>query len=332
MAETWRRWRGTQELRLMTVLLAIGAVLWVATPGFGSAQNLMDMLTSSAFTAILATGLLMVLVAGGVDISFAATASITQYVALSLANQGHLGWVGLLLVAVVLGALLGLVNALLVTTLGLSSIIVTIATQSLYYGLLMAATNGQDIFALPAWFNDGLHWVFHVDAHGGEHALNLQIVALALVCGFTGWLLTRTSIGRQIFAMGGNPEAARRVGFPVFRLNLLVYGFMGAVAGLASLVHAQLVQSVSPSALVGRELDVLAAVVLGGASLNGGIGSVPGTLLGVALLAVLQNGLTLLGVSSYWSQLCTGGVILAAVVMMAHQGRRPMARSKAEAA
>jgi simple sugar transport system permease protein len=331
MAELWRTWRNTQELRLLAVVLAMGTVLALVTPGFASAQNLMDMLTTSAFTGILAVGLLVVLIAGGVDISFAATASITQYVALTLANQGHLGWSGMVLVALAIGSLLGVINALLVTTLGLSSIIVTIATQSLFYGLLMALTNGQDIFSLPDWFNAGLHWVVHLDPSGNEQALNLQTVLLLTVSVCIGWLLTRTSIGRQIFAMGGNPEAARRIGFPVFRLNLLVYGFMGAVAGLASLVHAQLVQSVSPSALVGRELDVLAAVVLGGASLNGGIGSVPGTLLGVALLAVLQNGLALLGVSSYWSQLCTGGVIIAAVVMMAHQ-QQALNRKKADLA
>jgi len=329
MADFLRGWRHSQELRLLAVIAAMGAVLAVVTPGFASAQNLMDMLTSSAFTGILAVGLLVVLIAGGVDISFAATASITQYVALTLANQGMLGWPGVVAVAIGLGGLLGVINALLVTTLGLSSIIVTIATQSLFYGLLMTFTNGQDIFALPDWFNAGLHWGIHVDAQGGEQALNLQIVLLVVVGLLTSWLLTRTSIGRQVFAMGGNPEAARRIGFPVFRLNLLVYGFMGAVAGLASLVHAQLVQSVSPSALVGRELDVLAAVVLGGASLNGGIGSVSGTLLGVALLAVLQNGLTLLGVSSYWSQLCTGSVIIAAVVMMAHQQQQTIHRKKA---
>jgi simple sugar transport system permease protein len=329
MAELWRHGRNSQELRLLAVILAMATVLSLVTPGFASAQNLMDMLTTSAFTGILAVGLLVVLIAGGVDISFAATASITQYVALTLANQGHLGWPGVVLVAMGVGSLLGVLNALLVTTLGMSSIIVTIATQSLFYGLLMAATKGQDIFALPDWFNAGLHWVIHVDAKGSEQALNLQIMLLLGVSLFTGWMLTRTSIGRQICAMGGNPEAARRIGFPVFRLNLLVYGFMGTVAGLASLVHAQMVQSVSPSALVGRELDVLAAVVLGGASLNGGIGSVPGCLLGVALLAVLQNGLTLLGVSSYWSQLCTGGVIIAAVVMMAHQQQQKLNQKKA---
>jgi len=135
-------------------------------------------------------------------------------------------------------------------------------------------------------------------------------------------LLNRSNIGRQIYAFGGNPDAAQRVGFNVVRLNLLVYGYMGALAGVASLVQAQLVQSVSPTALVGRELDVVAAVVIGGASLNGGSGTVMGTILGIALIAILQNGLILLGVSSYWSLFNTGLVIIAAVVMMAMESKK----------
>jgi simple sugar transport system permease protein len=317
MRELLTRLNATQERRLLVVIVLLAAILSLATPGFASLQNLTEVATSSAFSGILAAGLLVVLVAGGVDISFAATASITQYVALTLANHGHVGWLGLLAVCIGVGAVLGMVNAVLVSVLKLSSIIVTVATQSLYFGLLMSATKGQDIFALPDWFNDGVHW----GADGGV-TINLQIVALAAVFVFTWWVLARTNLGRQIFALGGNPEAARRVGFNVFGLNLLVYGYMGVTAGIASLVHAQMVQSVSPSALVGRELDVLAAVVLGGASITGGVGTVPGTVLGLVLLAIVQNGLALLGVSSYWSLLCTGSVIVVAVIVMARDQRR----------
>ena len=140
----------------------------------------------------------------------------------------------------------------------------------------------------------------------------------------TWLLLNRTNIGRQIYAMGGNPDAAQRLGFHVFGLNMLVYGYMGFIAGVASLVQAQLAQSVAPTVLVGKELDVLAAVVLGGASLTGGVGTVFGTILGVTLLAILQNGLVLLGVSSYWTQLFVGLVILISVSMhrLARTARR----------
>ncbi|NBR12813.1 MAG: ABC transporter permease, partial [Alphaproteobacteria bacterium] len=135
-------------------------------------------------------------------------------------------------------------------------------------------------------------------------------------------LLNRTNIGRQIYALGGNREAAQRLGFNVFRLNILVYCYMGLTAGVASLIQAQLAQSVAPTVLVGKELDVLAAVVLGGASLMGGVGTVLGTVLGLALLAIMQNGLILIGVSSYWSQFFVGFVILLSVSATALSARR----------
>ncbi len=156
---------------------------------------------------------------------------------------------------------------------------------------------------------------------------------LGLVAAFalTALLLTRTSLGRQIYALGSNADAAQRVGIKVFGLNLLIYGYMGFVAAMASLVQAQNAQSVAPNALVGRELDVLAAVVLGGASLTGGVGTVFGTILGLMLLAFLQNGLLLLGVSSYWSQCFTGAVILAAVSALALEQRRRSGTARAAA-
>jgi simple sugar transport system permease protein len=149
-----------------------------------------------------------------------------------------------------------------------------------------------------------------------------------VLCFLATWLLlNRTNVGRQIYALGGNRDAAQRLGFNVFRLNLLGYCYMGAMAGIASLVHAQLAQSVAPTVLVGKELDVLAAVVLGGASLAGGVGTVFGTVLGLTLLAVMQNGLVLMGVSSYWSQFFVGLVILVSVSSTAWSMRRRPARS-----
>ena len=145
---------------------------------------------------------------------------------------------------------------------------------------------------------------------------------MALAFLSTWLLLNRTNIGRQIYALGGNKDAAQRLGFHVVRLNFLVYGYLGLIAGIASLVQAQLAQSVTPTVLVGKELDVLAAVVLGGASLTGGVGTVFGAILGVTLLAILQNGLVLLGVSSYWNQWFVGLTILCAVSITAWRDRR----------
>jgi simple sugar transport system permease protein len=322
MRDRLRAFSQTHEGRLLLVVVALGAFLSLATPSFATLQNVVDLLTSYAFSGMLAAGLLVVLISGGIDISFTASASVAQYIAMTLANQGSIGWLGVAAIGAGVGTLLGMLNAVLIRSLQLSSIIVTIATLNLFYGMLMFATHGNEIFALPDWFADGARWIVYTDVQQNDYAINLQMLGLVFAFALTALLLKRSNLGRQIYALGSNADAAARVGVPVARLTLLVYGYMGFIAGLASIVQAQNAQSVSPNALVGRELDVLAAVVLGGASLTGGVGTVFGTILGVTLLAFLQNGLLLLGVPSYWSPCFTGAVILGAVTVLAIERRR----------
>jgi simple sugar transport system permease protein len=317
-----QRFRRSHEFWLLAVILALSIALSLATDSFLTLQNLFDLLTSNAFVGILAAGLLVVLIAGGIDISFTATASVAQYVALTLGIRYGLGWLALFAIASGVGIICGLINALFITQLRISSIIVSIATLNIFYGLLIFVTGGKYITSLPKFFRDGVWWFEYVDSSGVPYALNLQILVLVIAFASTWLLLNRTNIGRQIYALGGNKDAAQRLGFHVFRLNCLVYGYLGLIAGMASLVQAQLAQSVTPTVLVGKELDVLAAVVLGGASLTGGIGTVFGAILGVTLLAILQNGLVLLGVSSYWSQWFVGLTILCAVSITAWSERR----------
>jgi simple sugar transport system permease protein/ribose transport system permease protein len=321
MHKAYQRFRSSQEFWLAVVIVALVVVLSILRPNFLSLQNILDLVSSYAFNGILVSGLLVVLISGGIDMSFAAVASVAQFVAMTVANSTGIGWVGVVAIAASIGLALGMVNGVLVSTLGIASMIVTIAMQNVIYGLLLTITKGQDIFALPSWFTAGMNWTVHTESDGTELAVNLQILSLVVAFVVAWLLLKRTNIGRQIYALGGNPDAAQRVGFNVFRLNLLVYGYMGLAAGLASLVQAQYTQSVSPTALVGRELDVVAAAVLGGASLTGGVGTVLGAGLGIALIAIMQNGLMLLGVSSYWSQFFTGFVILVAVGSMARDAR-----------
>jgi len=248
-----------------------------------------------------------------------------DFVALTLGIHYGLGWFALFALAGAVGILCGLINAIFVTKLRISSIIVSIATLNIFYGLLIFITGGKYITSLPKFFRDGIWWFEYEDASGVPYGLNLQILVLVVAFVVAWLLLNRTNIGRQIYAMGGNKDAAQRLGFHVFRINILVFGYLGFVAGIASLVQAQLAQSVTPTVLVGKELDVLAAVVLGGASLTGGTGTVFGAILGVALLAILQNGLVLVGVSSYWNQWFVGLTILCAVSITAWSNRRRLA-------
>ena len=322
MHDLFQRLKRRHEFWLASVIAVLVIFLSVATQGFLTLQNLFDLLTSYAFLGILAAGLLVVLISGGIDISFTATASIAQYITMLLANKYGLDWFSVFAIAIAVGILLGAINAILIDRLQISSIIVSIATLNIFYGLLVFVTGGKYIYSLPAWFAHGIYWFEYIDADEISYGLNLQILALFVMFTITWLLLNRTNIGRQIYALGGNREAAQRLGFNVFRLNILVYCYMGLTAGVASLIQAQLAQSVAPTVLVGKELDVLAAVVLGGASLAGGVGTVLGTVLGLALLAIMQNGLILIGVSSYWSQFFVGLVILLSVSATALSARR----------
>ena len=316
------RFRRAHEFWLLLVIVLLCVVLSATTSSFLTMRNFLDLLTTNSVIGIFGSGLLVVLISGGIDISFTATASVAQYIALTLALRYGLGWFALFAVASAVGILCGLVNALFITQLRISSIIVSIASLNIFFGLLIFVTGGKYITSLPKYFRDGVWWFEYDDASGTPYALNLQILVLALAFLATWLLLNRTNVGRQIYALGGNKDAAQRLGFHVFRLNCLVYGYLGFIAGVASLVQAQLAQSVTPTVLVGKELDVLAAVVLGGASLTGGVGTVFGAILGVTLLAVLQNGLVLMGVSSYWNQWFVGLTILAAVSITAWSERR----------
>jgi simple sugar transport system permease protein len=326
MPDSLTRFSRTHEFWLLVGIVVLSVFLSIRTDTFLTLENLEDLITGNAYVGILCAGLLVVLIAGGIDISYTATASVAQYVALTIANRHPgIGWLGVFAIACSVGGLLGLINATVIFKLKIKSIIATIALLNVYFGLLIFLSGGAWIYAFPAWFRDGINW-FAVTGDDYTYSINLQILAVIMAFGATWVVLRGTSIGRQIYAMGGNPDAAQRVGFNIYQLHLIAYGYLGVFAGLASIVQAQLAQTVMPNSLVGRELDVLAAVVLGGASLNGGVGSVLGAVLGVTLLAIMQNGLVLLGVSSYWFQFISGLVILASMSSTAIQTRRALVR------
>jgi simple sugar transport system permease protein len=318
---SWIRLSRKHETWLLLVTVTLAAALSIISPAFFTLRNAQDLITANAFTSILAAGLLLVLISGGIDISFTATATVAQYVAMTVANSHDVGWIGVIVIASAAGIALGLVNAVLIHVFRVPSIIATLGTLNAFYGLLVFVTRGNYIYTLPDWFDSGINFLEFRDAEQNYYSLNFQMIASVLVLGIAWFILRRTRLGRQIIAFGGNHEAAERIGLPILRIQLFVYGWMGWCAGIASLAQAQLAQSIAPTVLVGRELDVLAAVVLGGASLAGGVGSVLGTILGLTLVAILQNGLILAGVSSYWSDFATGVVILIAVSATARRVR-----------
>jgi simple sugar transport system permease protein len=304
---------GHTETTLCAVIVVIGVIFSLASPYFLTLSNFVDLVEAYSVTTILAAGVFVVLVSGGIDISFAATASATQYVAAFAATRYGVGPAAAIGLACLLGFALGSVNALLTYYLRVVSIIVTIATAGIYYALLIYFTDGTEIYNLPDWWTDRLVFLQVRTAQGDLVRLTLPIVIMFGVVLATHLLMTRTRAGRRIYAVGGNAEAASRVGIGILKIQVLVYGYLGLLSGIAGFVQAHRVHQAVPTAMFGTELNVLAVAILGGASLVGGRGTMGGVVLGVVLLAMLQNGLNLLGISSYFFGVVTGLAILISV-------------------
>jgi simple sugar transport system permease protein len=309
------------EFFLVLLIVVIGIIFTLLNPKFATIGNLLDLIKSYSFFGILSVGVLVVLLSGGIDISFTAIAQVAEYVSVSwiLAYGGNLG--SALLLACCTGTLLGLFNGLLIHFIRIPPIITTIGTLNLYYGVLYVLSAGQIIYQVPEFYRA----LSGATLPGNFPVLGAFWIGMVIL---TAWVLKYTVLGRSIYALGGSQIASIRVGFNIFKTRLFVYSFMGLVSGFAAVVHTALVQSAIPNSIVGRELDVIAAVVLGGANIMGGSGSLLGTCLGVALLAMLGNGLTLIGMSSYWNNVMVGLVLLVGVTISAVQRnlqvRRPV--------
>lgn len=302
------------EARLFVVLAVICIMLSLTAPQFATLPNITSLLNNNSINLIWAVGLLVVLIAGGIDISFAVASSVVQYIAVKLLMpMGGGNWVLGFLFCGTLGILLGLLNAWLIHGFRIISIVVTIATFNAFFGLLMFFSGGRNIYNLPQWWTARIFVFEHQNADGIWSELNLS-VAVMVVCVVATWILIRrTNIGRQLYAFGDNPEGARRAGVNIAVMQGVAFGWMGLMAGVAGLMQVNIFQEIVPNALYGRELDVLAAVVLGGARLGGGKGTVFGCILGVLFVAITQNGLNLLGVSPFAFQMIIGAVILIAI-------------------
>ena len=315
----------TTEGWLIWVILVLVVFLSLTTDTFFTLTNFFDLLNGSSVNLIFAVGLLVVLIAGGIDISFAVAASVVQYLtAVTIMQLGGGNWLLGLAFAAFFGFLLGAVNAGLIFYFRIISIVVTIATFNLFFGLLMFFTRGVSIYNLPDWWLDRIV-LYEIETPSGYAEITLPVVVMVAVVAATWLLIRRLTLGRQLYAMGDNTDGARRVGVNLAGMHFLAYGWLGICAGLAGMMQAHRAQEVVPNALIGQELEVLAAVVLGGARLGGGRGTVLGAILGVALVTITQNGLNLLGVSPFAFRMIVGAIILVAITLSSGQARNLLA-------
>ena len=313
------------EFYLAALILVLCVSITAANPSFLTLENVLSFLKTSSVNGILAVGVLFVLILGGTpDVSFTAIAQVVEYVVV----MATLRWGGdiplALLGACALGAVMGSVNGFIIHYFRVTTIVVTIATLNVYFGMLYVLTGGNVIFVVHPMFKQFASILLFPmsSANGAVYGLSLMPVMWLAVL-VVGWFILRhTFLGRAIFAMGGNEVAAQRIGVNTLWTRVFVFSFVGLLSGVAAIVHTAIVLSAIPNIIVGHELEVIAAVVLGGASLFGGKGTIIGTFLGVLLFAVLKNGLVLLNFSSYWYDVTIGIAITVGITVSAYQQQR----------
>lgn len=294
-------------------LCGLGALFSALAPAFAGSGNLLNVLLQVSIIAIVAFGMTAVLLLGEIDLSVGSIIALSGCVAGTLLARGAPVF---LVVAAVLacGALLGAVNGALCALLAIPSFIVTVATMGIFRGLAYIGSDGMPVpVENPAWL-----WI------GNGHWLGLPVpvwlLAALLLLGHL--LLSRTVFGRKVYLAGGNAEAAIYSGIRVPRLKIAVFMLSGLMASVGGIVLSARLYSAQPNAAIGWELDAIAAAVLGGTSLAGGYGTVPGTLIGALIIAVINNGMNLLSVPYFYQLIVKGAVILVAVCIDVQNKKR----------
>jgi rhamnose transport system permease protein len=302
-----------RESSVAIAIVALAAVLAVAAPGYFSRENLSDLFLANMPVLIVALGMTLVILTGEIDISVGSVFAVCGVAAGILVKVGlPLPLAGLL--ACLLGTLLGAVNGALVAYVRIPSIVVTLATMVALRDGLRWITQGAWVQDLPASFQ----WLGLTQA---AYPIVTCGAAVALLIAM-GWGMRHVAAGRAIYATGSNQHAARLAGFDTAAVKFVVFATIGALTGLAALLNSVRFNQIPSNAGLGLEMKVIASVVVGGAAISGGKGTVLGTVLGVMLLGAIGPALTFLGVSAYWERALQGAIILAAVAMdAAHRSR-----------
>jgi inositol transport system permease protein len=293
------------ELTLAIALAALMAGLSLLRPNFLNLANLVNLLRQISINGILAIGVTYVLLTGGVDLSLGSVVALSGVVAASFAHPGQYLALVPVFLGIAAGAVCGAANGAVVTRGRVAPFIATLGMMTAARGLALLLSRGMPVSNLSASFT----------RLGGGSLLSVPVPILIFAAvAFLSWVfLSQTRLGRYIYAVGGNENAALASGLHVRSVKMAAYTLCGSLAGLAGVVLSARITTGQPNAGIGYELDAIAAVVIGGTSLNGGTGGVGGAILGALLIGVINNGLDLLNVSSYYQQLVKGLIIVGAV-------------------
>ncbi len=304
----------SNEFIIFVILVVLSLIIGWINPAFYSVATVFDILRASIVYFIMAYGVLPIIIAGGIDISFVAIAAMSSYtVHMFLINRGYQG--GILvyfILGCLLGALAGLLNGVLVTRFKLPVFDVSLATFTMWYGFTLFFVGATANFDLPKG-TVGYYARFlitHQDPNVGTTGLHESFLYVVILGLFIWWMLKYTTLGRGVFAMGGNREVAIRSGFNVNRIQLTLFVIMGVFSAIAGITQGFLSRYFNPVLFITQPLDVLAAIILGGAAITGGSGSVIGTTLGVLLIQLINRALILTGIQVEWQRLVLGIILI----------------------
>lgn len=298
----------TQKLGPLLGLIILVVIVSVLNPSFLEPLNILNLLRQVAINALIAFGMTFVILTGGIDLSVGAILALSSALTAGMIVSG-IDPILAIIIGCILGGLMGMVNGLFITKGKMAPFIATLATMTIFRGLTLVYTGGNPITGL------GDNYLFQLFGRG--YFLGIPVPAITMIITFIVLfiVLHKTPFGRKTYAIGGNEKAALISGIKVPNVKIMIYSLSGMLAALAGAILTSRLNSAQPTAGTSYELDAIAAVVLGGTSLSGGKGRIFGTLIGALIIGTLNNGLNLLGVSSFYQMVVKGIVILIAVLL-----------------
>lgn len=298
-----------QTYSLLFICIGMGILLTLRTPNFLTVNNLRNVALQVAVNGILATGMTMVIITGGIDLSVGSVLALAGVIAGRVfAVYPNIPIIFPIVVAIIIGLLAGVINAIFITYGKMPPFIVTLAMMGICRGLALIFTAGYPIWNLPqSYITIGNGRLFGI--------VPIPFILMSIIMIIASWFLKYTILGRNIYAIGSNIEAARLSGINAKKTLLYIYSIMGLLAAIAGIVLSARMRIAEPMAGDGYELDAITAVVIGGTSMSGGEGSIWGTFLGVIIMGIIRNGLILLDVSAFWQKVAIGCILLIAVLI-----------------
>jgi ribose transport system permease protein len=303
-----KRGKLLQQIGSLIGLVLIVVVISILNPSFLAPSNLFNILRQVSINALIAFGMTFVILTGGIDLSVGSILALSSAIVAGMLAGGTDAFLAMG-AGILSGLVMGIINGVIIARGKIAPFIATLATMTVFRGLTLVYMDGRPITGL------GDNMMFQMLGRGYFFGIPVPAVTMLIAFGVLYFVLKKTTFGRRTFAIGGNEEAALLSGINVNRMKVMIYGISGLLAALAGIILASRLDSAQPTAGSSYELDAIAAVVLGGTSLSGGKGWIVGTLIGALIIGVLNNGLNLLGVSSFFQQVVKGLVILLAVLL-----------------